>query len=1021
MNGLGRGDKREKEDKQSVFTRETVGITLLLFSALALLICVTRSLMFGDVGVAITAFLLGVFGYAVYPILALLIVFSIQLFIGKRLLPKKWTLWGILIFVGVFFIVHLATSTRFLGSGIGSYLGACYTAGVGGVPTSTAGGVLFGLIVYPLQFILSVTGAYVVLAFALLVALFFAVRSFQKGGRTFKKQKKAVEPTLSADASAEGAKAYPGSFDDLPPARVNAPLWEERANAEQPVAAAQPAPAGESDYVPSNRDILFGASPASIYRDNLIFDRDSRFNTQPRSSSVEQVSPSPIKPSYTASAQSYQERYSKEVEQTRPAMPRRVETQEPASFRTSGELNYSQTPSYRASSAPVEEKVDYYRHDVAPREVDLEEESEEFTSAPNVFDEPEVSPVVERSAIVERPAVAEEKKESTPPARSTSDFRNLFSSSNERLRGVGEVQPAREELARKSEPQATSRLSETPSRALDGLLATERGSAADLFEDAEPIEVFDEPAPVRERVTRERTVQAPATAIPAGQAPAPERHVYKPYVRPRTDLFQVYPEVSISADERERNSSIIVDTLAGFRVEAEVVRVTTGSAVTRYDIDIPGHIAVSTVLKRDEEIAMRLHARDGVNMYANPEYGAISIEVPNSVRATVGVRSVMESEAFQNTKPTSLVFAIGKDVEGRPVCGDIVKMKHLLVAGATGSGKSVCLNAMLVSLISKYSPEDLRLILIDPKKVEFAIYNGIPHLMINEIISDAQKAVTALNWAIKEMERRYQLFESKTLAGMNVQNIDGYNACLTDGEEKLAKIVVVVDELADLMSVAKKDIEDRIQRLTQKARAAGIHLVLATQRPSVDVITGVIKGNLPTRIAFRVIQEVDSRTILDESGAQKLLGLGDMLYRTEGMFAPLRVQCAFLSSEEVQKAVMEIKERNESYFDESVAQYINNVNASSEGSGAMAGDGDDGKVDPVYIRALAMVVKLGSVSISFIQRKCSVGYNHAGKIVEWMEQKGYIPPFDGKAKARPVLMTKDEFISKYGDAYGDLD
>ena len=372
----------------------------------------------------------------------------------------------------------------------------------------------------------------------------------------------------------------------------------------------------------------------------------------------------------------------------------------------------------------------------------------------------------------------------------------------------------------------------------------------------------------------------------------------------------------------------------------------------------------------------------------------------------------MQSDEYVNGKPNSLMFAIGKDVEGRNVCGNIVKMKHLLVAGSTGSGKSVCLNAMLISLICKYSPEDLRLILIDPKKVEFAIFDGLPHLMINEIIADAQKAVTALNWAIKEMERRYSLFEQKTRSGANVHNLDEYNAHLTEDEEKLPKIVIVVDELADLMSVAKKDIEDRIQRLAQKARAAGMHLVIATQRPSVDVITGVIKGNLPTRLAFRVIQEVDSRTILDESGAEKLLGNGDMLYRSEGMFNCLRVQGAFISSREVQAVIEDIKAHNEAYFDESVADYINKNDSPAGGSDE---DGeDDGKVNPQYIKALAIVVKLGSASISLIQRKCSIGYNHAGKIIEWMERMHYISPFEGKAKPRTVLLSKEEFESKFG-------
>ncbi len=506
-------------------------------------------------------------------------------------------------------------------------------------------------------------------------------------------------------------------------------------------------------------------------------------------------------------------------------------------------------------------------------------------------------------------------------------------------------------------------------------------------------------------------------SAPVPDAPAPQlkKHVYRPYRRPSNDLFFTYDDtVTVSQEEIEHNSSVIVETLAGFRVDAEVVKVRSGSAVTRYDIDIPKNIAVRTVIKRDAEIAMRLHARDGVNIYSNSEVGAISIEVPNSKRATVGLRSVLMADEYVNAKPNSLMFAIGKDIEGRNVCGNIVKMKHILVAGSTGSGKSVCLNAMLISLICRYSPADLRLILIDPKKVEFAIYDGLPHLMINEVIADAQKAVSALNWAIKEMERRYLLFEQKTRGGINVHNLDEYNASLTEDEEKLPKIVIVVDELADLMSVAKKDIEDRIQRLAQKARAAGMHLVIATQRPSVDVITGVIKGNLPTRLAFRVIQEVDSRTILDESGAEKLLGNGDMLYRTEGMFNCLRVQGAFLSSQEVQAVIEDIKANNEAYFDDSVADYINRANQSEGGAGGYDTDADDGAVDPQYVKALAIVVKLGSASISLIQRKCSVGYNHAGKIIEWMELMGYISPFDGKAKARTVLLTKEDFESKYG-------
>ncbi|MBQ4268630.1 MAG: DNA translocase FtsK, partial [Clostridia bacterium] len=364
---------------------------------------------------------------------------------------------------------------------------------------------------------------------------------------------------------------------------------------------------------------------------------------------------------------------------------------------------------------------------------------------------------------------------------------------------------------------------------------------------------------------------------------------------------------------------------------------------------------------------------------------------------------------YVNAKPNSLTFSMGKDVGNRKVYGDICKMIHLLVAGSSGSGKSVFLGSLIISLITKYSPAELRLILIDPKKTEFVLYNDLPHLMINEIITDVNKAIQSLNWAIGEMNRRYTLFEKMSREGTYVVNIDEYNAHLPEGEEKLPKIVVVIDELADLMLAAKKEVEDRIQNLTQKARAAGIHLIVATQRPSADVITGVIKGNLPTRIAFAVASDVDSRVILDQTGAQKLLGKGDFLYTMSGVNTPVRVQSAFSSSEESQNVIRYIKMNNEAYFDESATAYINNAKVAGDDS-SVAGEES---VEEVYIEALRCVLMAGNASISMIQRKCSVGYNRAGKIVEWMEEMGYISAFDG-AKARKVLITKEEFVSKYG-------
>ena len=1133
-------------------------MTLLLFSAIILLIAVTRSLIFGDVGVAITAFLLGCFGYLTYPILVLLIYASVVMVSGKRMIPGKWLALACALVCAVFLVVHLATSAAFSG-GYGEYLADCFTAGEGGAATATAGGALFGLIVFPVKSLLSVAGAYVFFSLLIVVALFFILRATPlKSRMTFRpvRREKAREPRVS------GTRAYPGdvSFEEMEVPSREPELDRARAARAQ----AQEQPASATDYVRSamaeddrraqeaaarpldpyqrSREILFSTDPATSYRNNLIYDSASYFNSRARRnnaiSGTEGTAPRRDAPQPAQSA-SYSERYVSRTDESRSRIPKKIVSERDPSAgytypRASSaedaeisdvDLNYPQRPSYKAEESGTSSVRDYYRNDVTPYgRGDASPYEEEFSSAPNISDiaqtPPASTPVqAAESFRVERvQPPAQEPFESSRTTGTAESFRTErvqppaqepFESSRttgtadsfraERVqppaqkpepdaplggRGFGET--ADESSVRFRSPERTERWQEDVSRrdGDQGFVSDplqERGerfsedkkpvrpssgdaevrsreagfrslfsrsseeeedepsvpesrvfdsrigdtpsrSNADMFDDDD---VDDGMTEIEEEPPRAPTMRAPRTferseergesfAQPAAEAPAPEKHVFKAYVNPSVSLFSDYDDsVSVSQEEIERNSAIITETLAGFRVDAEVVKVTCGSAVTRYDIDIPKNIAVRSVIKHDAEIAMRLHARDGVNIYSNSEVGAISIEVPNSKRATVGLKSVLQAEEFQANKPGALIFAIGKDVEGRNVCGNIVKMKHILVAGATGSGKSVCLNAMLISLICKYSPEDLSLILIDPKKVEFAIYDGLPHLMINEIIADAQKAVSALNWAIKEMERRYLLFEQKTRSGKLVHNVDEYNRNLNENEEKLPKVVIVVDELADLMSVAKKDIEDRIQRLSQKARAAGIHLVIATQRPSVDVITGVIKGNLPTRMAFRVIQEVDSRTILDSSGAEKLLGNGDMLYRTEGMFSSCRVQGAFLSSEEVQAVVEDIKAHNEAYFDSNIADYINNADKGQAADGG-SDDMDGDAVDPQYIKALAIVVKLGSASISLIQRKCSVGYNHAGKIIEWMELMGYISPFDGKAKARTVLLSKEEFESKYG-------
>ena len=629
----------------------------------------------------------------------------------------------------------------------------------------------------------------------------------------------------------------------------------------------------------------------------------------------------------------------------------------------------------------------------------------------------------------------------TEPVREETTDEDVFTRRDEEVSGEEPLSRGEEAFSRREEPRRTEEprreepRGEVSARPVRGMPVGEEKeqeeektnlrpisdteSAADLFDDepedsivpeamesARRGEPEEEPAlpPRRDRAQRE---------TPQEEPPRP-KHIYAKYNPPPLSLLAEYPHSSGEGEDDDLNVDIIIQTLAQLKVPCEMKEITRGPSVTRYDIEIPGNIPTSRVLGYDRELAMRLHAKDGVNMQMHYETGSISIEVPRAKKETVGLRDMLLSPDFVNAKTGALAFGLGKNIEGRAVCGDIVKMTHLLVAGATNAGKSVCLHALLLSLLYKYSPEDLRLILVDPKQNEFIIYDKLPHLMINEIIAEPAKVVNVMNWLITEMERRYSLFQEKyKKTGTFVRTIDDFNANLTDEEEKLPKIVMVIDELADLMSAAKKDIEDRIQRLTQKSRAAGIHLVLATQRPSVDIITGVIKSNLPTRIALKVTQEVDSRTILDSSGAEKLLGQGDLLYKTASMTFPERVQGAFVSNGEMQNIINYVKEHNEAYFDDRVADYINNQ---KQGGGEFGGDADD-SVEAVYIDALRAVVSAGQASISMIQRRCGVGYPKAGKIIEWMENMGYIATFNG-SKARDVLITQEEFENKYGD-YGE--
>lgn len=453
--------------------------------------------------------------------------------------------------------------------------------------------------------------------------------------------------------------------------------------------------------------------------------------------------------------------------------------------------------------------------------------------------------------------------------------------------------------------------------------------------------------------------------------------------------------------ELKQNSETLVNTLKSFGVQTRIVDINRGPSVTRYELQPAAGVKVSRITSLTDDIKMSLAAKSIRIEAPIPGKAAVGIEVPNNEVDIITMREMLETKEFADAK-SNIAFALGKDITGEVVIADIAKMPHVLIAGATGSGKSVCINSLIISLLYKSSPDDVRLLMIDPKMVELEVYNGIPHLLI-PVVTDPRKAAGALSWAVTEMQKRYKLFSD-----YNVRNLTGFNemAKKTEGVDPLPQIVIIIDELADLMMVAAKDVEEAICRLAQLARAAGMHLVIATQRPSVDIITGVIKANIPTRIAFAVSSQIDSRTILDGAGAEKLLGRGDMLYSPYGAPKPTRIQGCFVSDKEVENVVSFIKNQIKADYDETIIEEIEKNAPVQKGEPSVGGSIDSS--DEMIEKAIEVIVDAGQASTSYLQRRLKLGYARAARIMDELEQMGIIGPSEG-AKPRAVLMTKEQW------------
>ena len=521
---------------------------------------------------------------------------------------------------------------------------------------------------------------------------------------------------------------------------------------------------------------------------------------------------------------------------------------------------------------------------------------------------------------------------------------------------------------------------------------------------AEPVEEKDISSLVAAAMEKPAASEQAAAQTPVEDAEPVDTFQYQ---YPPIELFERSPDESdpTAQDELKANAQKLVDTLESFGVRTRVLDISRGPAVTRYEVQPMAGVKISRITSLADDIALNLAVAD-VRMEAPiPGKPAVGIEVPNHKRQAVYIRSVFESQSFLRMS-SPLGIALGKDIAGVAQVADLCKMPHLLIAGSTGSGKSVCVNSIIMSLVFRSSPEDVKLLLIDPKVVELAEYNGIPHLLM-PVVTEPKKAAGALGSAVQEMERRYRMF-----AENNVRDIKSFNKLAVERPdlEKMPYIAIVIDELADLMMVVGKDVEDSICRIAQKARAAGMHLIVATQRPSVDVITGLIKANIPSRIAFAVSSQVDSRTILDGAGAEKLLGQGDMLFMPVGAPKPTRIQGTFVRDEEISRVLDFIKSSATVQYDEAMIEAMEKHAIQDGKKGSSGADSDeDSDSDPMFKQAVEVVIDAGQASTSLLQRRCKLGYARAARIMDEMEQKGVIGPYEG-AKPRAVLISRQQWL-----------
>lgn len=1000
------------KEKSAVKVKSTVKVNvplicLIVFSIL-FLVCILPSNFAKN-------FLLGVFGLLVYPVSIMGILFSVFTLKKRQLtVRKKYVVYLAISLFIIWFILHLILCSRIPYDGYGSFLLATYRA------KTTAGGLVFSLISYPLVKLLTTVGAYIFSAILLAVFVGLIVDYICVEKKIEKPEKKSkfdfsniedfeiqrkVEPVSEEERVKKIAKQKLGLeksestiiSSSMPNRDINTRRVESR-------------PMSKRDYIltplepvipPENTDDLFLDNTTGYYNSKKVA-RQQEMNLDSQSTETSRVDSHTVNESRLEPITPVQSYASKPSEPTQPTEPSKVDryaqnSEKRALYPQTSTTEPAQTQDIKADNA-VEITDDF----LDQRTIETDEyPHDSFEIHDQAYDEDDsidIDDIISDESDDYTSLNAEdvgygtdsESLDDNDYSDDYSDLENLDEDYTGDSDHVEEISPniAKSEYIDEYETKAEKELGSTVE--------------SEVVRPSVDLSKFHLPG-IKKDVVPVQQVKIedikPKEEIP-------------PYVAPPVDLLNYIDNPSrITDEELQDNIDRLEQVLEDFKVPAKVNNVQVGPAVTRYELTMPRGISVNKIALMADDIAMTLASNGAIRVEAPiPGKNSVGVEVPNDHVSAVSLRELIDSEEFR-VRGNPLSFVLGKDINGDIIFCNLDKMPHMLVAGSTGSGKSVCLNTMLLSMCYKSGPQDLRLILVDPKMVEFSTYNGLPHLLIPEVITNKEMTINALDWAIKEMERRYALFAKNRV--VNINEFNKLEKVKSKQEDKLPFIVIVVDELADLMLEAKREIEDRIAKLAAKARAAGIHLVLATQRPSVDVITGTVKANLPSRIAFALTNYMDSKTVLDGGGAEKLLGKGDMLFKPQDKPEPRRVQGAFVSNEEISRVVEFIKDNNRPVYDDATSKAIKNP-YQEKAQTHEGGMEREFEFDPILKDALRMFIETKQASSSMISRRYSVGFNRAGRIIDQMYQAGFIGPPEG-SKPRQVLISMDEYNAIFGE------